>query len=46
MQAELIEGSGGVFDVHVDGTPVWNKREAGRFPENHEVLEKIKAHTA
>lgn len=42
VDSELIEGSGGVFDVHVDGKQVWNKQEAGRFPENNEVLAKIK----
>jgi selT/selW/selH-like putative selenoprotein len=39
----MIEGGGGVFDVHVDGTQVWNKHETGRFPEHAEVLDKIKA---
>ncbi len=42
----MIEGSGGVFDVHVDDTRVWSKDETGRFPEHHEVLDKIKAITA
>lgn len=40
--ATMIEGSGGVFDVHVDGTQVWDKHKVGRFPEHHEVLDKIK----
>jgi selT/selW/selH-like putative selenoprotein len=39
----MIEGAGGVFDVHVDGTQVWNKHREGRFPEHKEVLEKIAA---
>jgi len=42
---ELINGSGGVFDVHVDGTQVWNKHAVGRFPEHGEVLDKIKTLT-
>jgi len=39
---KLIEGSGGVFDVHVDDTQVWSKHDTGRFPEHKEVLTKIK----
>ncbi len=42
----MIEGSGGVFDVHVNGTQIWCKKEIGRFPEHHEVLDKIKVETA
>jgi selT/selW/selH-like putative selenoprotein len=38
----LIEGSGGVFDVHVNGTKVWSKLQAGRFPEHKEVLNKAR----
>ncbi len=38
----MIEGSGGVFDVHADGKPVWSKHEIGRFPEHREVIDKIK----
>ncbi len=41
----MIEGSGGVFDVHVNGTQVWNKHDIGRFPEHNEVLDKIKGLT-
>jgi selT/selW/selH-like putative selenoprotein len=37
----LIEGADGIFDVHVDGTQIWSKHQAGRFPEHHEVLEKL-----
>jgi len=41
VESALIEGSGGVFDVHVDGAQVWSKHEKDRFPEHHEVLEAI-----
>jgi len=40
-EAELIEGAGGVFDVQVDGTAVWSKHQAGRFPTPDEVIQKI-----
>lgn len=42
MDAKLIEGAGGVFDVHANGTQIWNKHEVGRFPEHDEVLDKIR----
>ena len=42
----MIEGSGGVFDVHVNGTQIWSKGDIGRFPEHHEVLDKIKGLTS
>jgi selT/selW/selH-like putative selenoprotein len=38
----MIEGSGGIFDVHVDGTRIWCKKDTGRFPEHHEVLDQIR----
>ena len=43
MKSKLIEGSGGVFDVHVDGKQVWSKHDIGRFPEHNEVLNKLRA---
>ena len=46
VDAKLIEGAGGVFDVHVDRTPIWSKFKTGRFPEPREVLDKIRAVTA
>ncbi|MDO8629317.1 MAG: Rdx family protein [Phycisphaerales bacterium] len=42
VESKLIEGSGGVFDVHVDGQQVWSKQDVGRFPEDKEILDKIK----
>ena len=41
MDSQLIPGSGGIFDVHVDGTRVWCKKEVGRFPEHDEVIRRI-----
>jgi selT/selW/selH-like putative selenoprotein len=39
----LIEGKDGVFEVEVNGTPVYSKRTTGRFPEPGEVSQAIKA---
>jgi selenoprotein W-related protein len=37
----LIEGSGGVFDVTANGNLIFSKHQAGRFPEEHEVLDVL-----
>jgi len=36
--ATLTPGSGGVFDVTVDGSLVFSKKSVGRFPEEGEVV--------
>ena len=41
IEPKVIAGSGGVFDVHLDGSLVGSKFEAGRFPEHREVLDRI-----
>ncbi len=43
MDAELVRGSGGIFDVAVDGQIVFSKKLAGRFPEVDEALKLIEA---
>jgi len=42
IEAELIRGGGGVFDVTVDGERVFSKRETGRFPEPGEVVARLR----
>ena len=46
VEPKLIQGSGGVFEVRLNGTLIWSKHDMGRFPEHPEVVEKIKAVTA
>lgn len=41
VQAKLVEGSGGVFDVTADGKLVYSKHDTGRFPDDGEVAEII-----
>jgi selT/selW/selH-like putative selenoprotein len=41
----LIKGSGGQFEVVLDGTLIFSKKAEGRFPEPGEILEKIPAGT-
>ena len=43
IKAELIKGRGGVFDVVADGKLVYSKHATGRFPEEAEVVEAIRA---
>jgi len=39
----LIQGSGGSFDIHADGKPVYLKSETGEFPADETVVESLKA---
>ena len=41
-ETTLIEGSGGVFDVTVDGRLVYSKDQTGRFPQPGEVVGLMK----
>ncbi len=43
LKAELIEGGGGIFQVHLDGALVFDKEKTGRFPILGEVLEALTA---
>ena len=42
IEAELHEGSGGVYDVVADGELVFSKHETGRFPEDQEIVDALK----
>jgi selenoprotein W-related protein len=42
IQAELIQGGGGIFDVAADGALIYSKHRTGRFPENAEVLQALR----
>jgi len=37
----LIRGDNGIFDVVADGDLIFSKHDAGRFPEEDEVLAKL-----
>jgi len=43
VEAELVKGAGGIFDVVVDGNLIFSKHDVGRFPTNEEILEKLPA---
>ena len=41
IEVKLHKGSGGQFEVVVDGKLVFSKKQLGRFPEVQEILEQI-----
>jgi selT/selW/selH-like putative selenoprotein len=42
VDADLIRGGGGIFDVVVDGDKVFSKHESGRFPDSGEIVDKMR----
>ncbi len=46
VDATLIQGGGGVFDVTVDGDRIFSKHDVDRFPTDDEIIDLIKARSA
>jgi selT/selW/selH-like putative selenoprotein len=42
VEAMLTKGDDGIFDVVVDGRMIFSKHEAGRFPEEDEILARLR----
>jgi selenoprotein W-related protein len=38
---ELIRGSGGVFEISVNGELIYSKKQMGVFPDEDDLLTKI-----
>ena len=38
---ELIPGSGGIFEVELNGSLIFSKEETGRFPQENEIETKL-----
>lgn len=38
----LIPGTGGIFDVRLDGETLFSRRQAGRFPESKELKQLVR----
>jgi selT/selW/selH-like putative selenoprotein len=36
-KVELVKGSGGVFEITVDGRLAFSKKQTGRFPTDQEL---------
>ena len=43
VTAELVQGSGGIYLVEVDGVPVARKTIAAGFPTEAQVVEAVRA---
>jgi selenoprotein W-related protein len=42
VDAKLVRGSGGIFDVVVDGKKIFSKHQTGRFPEPGEIVAMLR----
>jgi selenoprotein W-related protein len=42
IEVELIAGSGGVYEITVDGKTVFSKKQLGRFPDEGEIVVLIR----
>jgi selenoprotein W-related protein len=43
---EVVTGSGGIFDVHLDGELVFEKSMLGRYPDPDDVLPLLRERMA
>jgi selenoprotein W-related protein len=43
---EVVTGSGGIFDVHLDGDLVFEKSMLGRYPDPDDVLPLLRERMA
>ena len=43
---EVVTGTGGIFDVHLDGELVFTKSMLGRYPEPEDVLPLLRPRLA
>ncbi len=41
-EVAVIPGSGGVFEVRLDGESIFSRKEVGRFPEPREIKELLR----
>lgn len=42
-EVALVPGSaGGVFDIRLNGTTIWSRKDAGRFPEIKELKKLVR----
>ena len=45
-EVALIPGTGGIFEVRVDGQSVWSRKAEGRFPEAKELKQRVRDRVA
>jgi selenoprotein W-related protein len=45
-EVALRPGTGGIFEVRVDGELVWSRKTQGRFPEAKELKQRVRDRVA
>ena len=45
-EVALVPGTGGVFEVRVDGEVIFSRKEVGRFPESKELKQLVRDRVA
>jgi selenoprotein W-related protein len=45
-EVALVPGTGGIFEVRLDGDLVWSRKEQGRFPEAKELKQLVRDRVA
>lgn len=45
-EVALVPGSGGIFEVRVEGTSIWSRKERERFPEMKELKQLVRDRVA
>ena len=43
VTVELIPGSGGVYEIGLDGKNIFSKKQLNRFPAEGEILQLIRS---
>ena len=38
----LVPGTGGTYDIHLDGELLWSRSDAGRFPDIKELKQRVR----
>jgi len=46
VDAQLVRGSGGIFEVSIDNERIFSKKDEGRFPSESEIVEKLRSRVA
>ena len=45
-EVALVPGTGGVFEISVDGNSVWSRKTDGGFPEIKQLKQRVRDHVA
>ena len=43
-QVTLIPGTGGIFEIHLDGTLIWERKRDGGFPDIRLLKQMVRDH--